>query len=243
MHLIGLAGTYTPPEGGESNHWIVHMNSDALSLGTYSIPAGGTDDQEPHTEDEVYVVQAGRATLVTASGTVPVEPAVWYSSWPARLTRSPTSPRTWPWSSSSRPVTDHARPTEITPGRNGPWWQPLRCRSGPLRDQSPYPGGALAPFPRDQSPYGRLLAAPYRRSMDSGPAVSVTDATTRTAVTDAAAGKLAQTRARCQAALAAADQSVQRAQVALATAEEVLRRAQDAQMRFRELQASRTVAA
>jgi mannose-6-phosphate isomerase-like protein (cupin superfamily) len=74
MHLIGRAGTYTPPEGGESNHWIVHMNSDALSLGTYSIPAGGTDDQEPHTEDEVYVVQAGRATLVTASGTVPVEP-------------------------------------------------------------------------------------------------------------------------------------------------------------------------
>ena len=74
MHLIGLAGTYTPPEGGGSNHWIVHMNSDALSLGTYSIPAGGTDDQEPHTEDEVYVVQAGRATLVTASGTVLVEP-------------------------------------------------------------------------------------------------------------------------------------------------------------------------
>jgi len=74
MHLIGRAGTYTPPEGGESSHWIVHMNSDALSLGTYSIPAGGTDDQEPHTEDEVYVVQAGRATLVTASGTVPVEP-------------------------------------------------------------------------------------------------------------------------------------------------------------------------
>jgi mannose-6-phosphate isomerase-like protein (cupin superfamily) len=74
MHLIGRAGTYTPPEGGESNHWIVHMTSDALSLGTYSIAAGGTDDQEPHTEDEVYVVQAGRATLVTPSGTVPVEP-------------------------------------------------------------------------------------------------------------------------------------------------------------------------
>ena len=74
MHLIGHAGTYTPPEGGESNHWIVHMNSDALSLGTYSIPAGGKDDQEPHTEDEVYVVQAGRATLVTPSGTVAVEP-------------------------------------------------------------------------------------------------------------------------------------------------------------------------
>ena len=78
--------------------------------------------------------------------------------------------------------------------------------------------------------------------MDSGPVVSETDATSRTAVTDAA-GKLAQTLARCQAALAAADQSVQRAHVALATAEEGLRRAQDAHMRFRELQASRPPAA
>lgn len=74
MHLIGRAGMYTPPDGGEPNHWIVHLNSDDLSLGTYSIPASGVDDQEPHTEDEVYVVQAGRATLETASGTVPVEP-------------------------------------------------------------------------------------------------------------------------------------------------------------------------
>jgi mannose-6-phosphate isomerase-like protein (cupin superfamily) len=74
MHLIGPAGTYTPPDGGEPNHWIVHLNSDDLSLGTYSIPAGGVDDQQPHTEDEVYVVQSGRATLVTDTGTVPVEP-------------------------------------------------------------------------------------------------------------------------------------------------------------------------
>ena len=74
MHLIGRAGLYTPPDGGEPNHWIVHMNSDALSLGTYSIPAGGTDDQDPHTEDEVYVVQAGRATLVTGSGSAEVGP-------------------------------------------------------------------------------------------------------------------------------------------------------------------------
>jgi len=79
--------------------------------------------------------------------------------------------------------------------------------------------------------------------MDSGPAVSETHAAARTAVTDAAAGRLAHTLARCQAALTAADQSVQRAQAALATAEEGLRRAQDAQMRFRKLQASRTPAA
>ena len=74
MHLIGRAGTYTPPEGGESNHWIVHMNSDALSLGTYSIPAGGTDDQEPHTEDEVYVVVRGHGRLVSETGESEIGP-------------------------------------------------------------------------------------------------------------------------------------------------------------------------
>jgi mannose-6-phosphate isomerase-like protein (cupin superfamily) len=35
-----------------------------MSLGTYSIAVGGTDDQVPHREDEIYVVVSGRATLV-----------------------------------------------------------------------------------------------------------------------------------------------------------------------------------
>lgn len=74
--------------------------------------------------------------------------------------------------------------------------------------------------------------------MDSGPAGGETDATTRTVVRDAAAGKLAETMARCQAAIAAAEEGVQRAQATLATAEELLRRAQDVQKKFRELQAT-----
>lgn len=46
-----------------------------MSVGTYSIPAGEVDDQQPHAEDEVYVVLAGSG-LFTASGqTVPVTPA------------------------------------------------------------------------------------------------------------------------------------------------------------------------
>lgn len=45
-----------------------------MSVGTYSIAAGGTDDQGPHTEDEVYVITAGRARLKTSSGEFPVEP-------------------------------------------------------------------------------------------------------------------------------------------------------------------------
>ena len=42
-------------------------------MGTYSVAAGGTDDQVPHTEDEVYVITAGRATLTTPSAVIPVE--------------------------------------------------------------------------------------------------------------------------------------------------------------------------
>jgi mannose-6-phosphate isomerase-like protein (cupin superfamily) len=74
MQVIAEAGTYTPPDGTEPSHWIVHLSSDDLSLGTYSIPAGGQDDQTPHTEDEIYVVRSGRATLVTTSGLADVGP-------------------------------------------------------------------------------------------------------------------------------------------------------------------------
>jgi flagellin-like hook-associated protein FlgL len=76
--------------------------------------------------------------------------------------------------------------------------------------------------------------------MDNRPANSQTDTTT---VKDAAAWKLAETMARCQAALAAAEESVQRAQEALATAHQRLRHAQDMHNRTRELQSNRAPAA
>ena len=34
-----------------------------LSGGLYAIEVGGTDPQSPHTEDELYVVMSGRATV------------------------------------------------------------------------------------------------------------------------------------------------------------------------------------
>jgi mannose-6-phosphate isomerase-like protein (cupin superfamily) len=74
LQIFAEAGTYTAPSGAEPNDWVVHLDTNDLSLGTYCIPAGGTDDQNPHTEDEIYVVKAGRATLVTDSGTTPVGP-------------------------------------------------------------------------------------------------------------------------------------------------------------------------
>jgi mannose-6-phosphate isomerase-like protein (cupin superfamily) len=69
------AGRYTPPaDGHHPNSYVEHIRSAALSLGTYSIPAGGLDDQVPHAEDEVYVVLAGRAAFTGAGTMVPVGP-------------------------------------------------------------------------------------------------------------------------------------------------------------------------
>ena len=74
MQIFAEAGAYRSPSGTEPNDWIVHLDSKDLSLGTYCIPAGGVDNQSPHTEDEIYVVKTGRATLVTDSGTAAVAP-------------------------------------------------------------------------------------------------------------------------------------------------------------------------
>ena len=37
-----------------------------LSMGLYVLPAGGTDPQSPHTEDEAYYVVSGRAKIKVA---------------------------------------------------------------------------------------------------------------------------------------------------------------------------------
>ena len=63
-----------PSEPGEFRRWVEHFRVPALSVGTYRIVAGGTDDQRPHGEDEIYVVQAGRARLVAGDASVAVGP-------------------------------------------------------------------------------------------------------------------------------------------------------------------------
>ena len=45
---------------------------DSMSLGTYSIPAGAQDPQKPHSEDEVYVLMAGRSQFVSGGETIEV---------------------------------------------------------------------------------------------------------------------------------------------------------------------------
>ena len=71
MKIIEDAARFTPP-GESPSHWVERFRVPDLSVGTYSIPAGGTDDQVPHHEDEIYVVIGGRAILNSDTATAPV---------------------------------------------------------------------------------------------------------------------------------------------------------------------------
>ena len=46
--------------------YLEFLNVPDLSIGLYALPAGGTDPQSPHTEDEVYYVVSGRAKILVA---------------------------------------------------------------------------------------------------------------------------------------------------------------------------------
>jgi mannose-6-phosphate isomerase-like protein (cupin superfamily) len=74
MPIVPGAGRFTPPRHGEATHYEEHVRTPDLSVGTYSLPVGGRDDQAPHTEDEIYVVTAGRATFTDAAGSAQVGP-------------------------------------------------------------------------------------------------------------------------------------------------------------------------
>lgn len=54
--------------------YLEFLRVPALSAGLYVLPAGGTDPQQPHTEDEVYYVAAGRAQFTAGDRTQPVGP-------------------------------------------------------------------------------------------------------------------------------------------------------------------------
>jgi mannose-6-phosphate isomerase-like protein (cupin superfamily) len=57
---------------GEPYHEFLRVP--ALSGGVYVLPAGGTDPQRPHNEDEVYVVLSGRASIRVGDHDRAVEP-------------------------------------------------------------------------------------------------------------------------------------------------------------------------
>jgi mannose-6-phosphate isomerase-like protein (cupin superfamily) len=50
--------------------WLELLRVPDLSCGLYVLAAGSQDHQEPHTEDEVYVVLAGRGRFTAGERTV-----------------------------------------------------------------------------------------------------------------------------------------------------------------------------
>jgi mannose-6-phosphate isomerase-like protein (cupin superfamily) len=58
------------PQREDSNKlYLEFLKVPDLSMGLYVLPAGGTDPQSPHTEDEVYYVVGGRAQITVAEET------------------------------------------------------------------------------------------------------------------------------------------------------------------------------
>lgn len=50
------------------------LRKTSLSMGLYRLPAGATDPQNPHTEDEVYYIVSGAAMIQVGKETRPVRP-------------------------------------------------------------------------------------------------------------------------------------------------------------------------
>lgn len=73
MRELSGAGD-APGSIGEAVWWAEHLRTDDLSIGTYVVPAGGIDPQEPHSEDEVYVVKSGRGVLAGPGSRIEVAP-------------------------------------------------------------------------------------------------------------------------------------------------------------------------
>ena len=52
---------------GKGKLYLEFVRVPSMSVGVYVLPAGGTDPQKPHREDEVYYVVRGRARMQIGS--------------------------------------------------------------------------------------------------------------------------------------------------------------------------------
>ncbi len=54
--------------------WLEFLRVSSMSMGVYQLKAGEPDRQQPHTEDEVYFVVAGKGRFQAGTETCAVEP-------------------------------------------------------------------------------------------------------------------------------------------------------------------------
>ena len=55
------------------SQYLEFIRKPSLSVGLYMLSAGAIDQQEPHTEDEVYYIVSGRGSIQVANESRPVE--------------------------------------------------------------------------------------------------------------------------------------------------------------------------
>jgi len=68
---VDAAGKTQAAEGAAYQEFL---RRPGFSMGMYLLPAGGKDAQHPHTSDEVYIVQRGRAQLEVEGEVLEVGP-------------------------------------------------------------------------------------------------------------------------------------------------------------------------
>ncbi len=73
MHAFTLAELLDTQRAG-TEPWVEFLSVPDLTLGLYVLEAGAIDPQEPHTEDEVYVILAGRSRFTAGDETRDVGP-------------------------------------------------------------------------------------------------------------------------------------------------------------------------
>lgn len=72
--LPGLRGAQAAAHAGTGELYLEFLRRNSLSCGLYALEAGAEDPQQPHREDEVYLVLDGRASLEVAGKKHPVGP-------------------------------------------------------------------------------------------------------------------------------------------------------------------------
>lgn len=61
-------------QSNRTRPYLKFIDVSTLSMGLYSLPAGGVDKQKPHKEDEIYVISEGRAVLDVEGESFPAKP-------------------------------------------------------------------------------------------------------------------------------------------------------------------------
>ena len=74
FEVASLEAARAELQGRTGELYLEFLRRDSMSCGLYVLEPGAGDPQQPHQEDEVYVVLGGRARLTVAGQDQPVGP-------------------------------------------------------------------------------------------------------------------------------------------------------------------------